>query len=131
MMPGGQLIQLTWLYSKHGNNSFSCAQNTVTRSLEAMQATCHFAVMCHRSGNCWNLPVWPIFTSTTQQLCKVLAGLRSTPGTDADKLLFVSSSARRFLCKHWPAGTPSTTALPACTFQLAPTLANMQCVTCR
>ena len=72
-----------------------------------------------------------IFSPVTQQLCKLLDSLASSPGTEADKLLFVSSAARRFLCKHRPAGTASNATLPICTFNLAPVAASMSCITCR
>lgn len=71
------------------------------------------------------------FANAASQLCKVLDGITSGSGAAPDKLLFISSQPRKFLCKHRPAGTSSSAALPVCEFKLAPSLAGFSIMTCR
>lgn len=71
------------------------------------------------------------FANATSQLCKGLDGVASSPGAAADKLLFISSQTRKFLCKHRPAGTPSSATLAVCEFKLAPSLSSFSVLSCR
>lgn len=71
------------------------------------------------------------FSNATHQLGQVLDGITSGAATAADKLLFISSQPRKFLCKQRPAGAASSAALPVCEFKLAPVLSGFSVMTCR
>ena len=71
------------------------------------------------------------FANATSKLCKVLDGMVAASSTHAEKLLFISSQSRKFLCKHRAAGTPSSATLPVCEFKLVPSLSGLSIMTCR
>jgi len=71
------------------------------------------------------------FANATSPLCKALDGMEAASISTADKLLFISSQTRKFLCKHRAAGTPSSATLPVCEFKLAPSLSGFSIMTCR
>ena len=71
------------------------------------------------------------FANATSQLCAVLDGMVAASSIHAEKLLFISSQSRKFLCKHRAAGTPSSATLPICDFKLAPSLSAFSVMTCR
>lgn len=71
------------------------------------------------------------FANATSQLCAVLDGMVAASSIHAEKLLFISSQSRKFLCKHRAAGTPSSATLPVCDFKLAPSLSAFSIMTCR
>ncbi|DBB06564.1 TPA: hypothetical protein ACH3X1_012103 [Trebouxia sp. C0004] len=71
------------------------------------------------------------FSNATSQLCKALDGMVAASSTTADKLLFISSQSRNFLCKHRAAGAPSSATLPVCEFKLVPSLSGFSIMTCR
>ena len=71
------------------------------------------------------------FANATSQLCKALDGMVAASSIHAEKLLFVSSQSRKFLCKHHAAGTPSSATLPVCEFKLAPSLSGFSIIACR
>ncbi|DBA67140.1 TPA: hypothetical protein ACH3X2_001463 [Trebouxia sp. C0005] len=71
------------------------------------------------------------FANATSQLCKALDGMVAASSIHAEKLLFISSQSRKFLCKHHAAGTPSSATLPVCEFKLVPSLSGFSIMTCR
>ncbi len=71
------------------------------------------------------------FANATSQLCKVLDGMVAASSMHAEKLLFISSQSRKFLCKHRAAGTSSSATLPVCEFKLVPSLSGFNIMTCR
>ncbi|DBA99770.1 TPA: hypothetical protein ACH3X3_012314 [Trebouxia sp. C0006] len=71
------------------------------------------------------------FASATSQLCKALESMVAASSIHAEKLLFISSQSRKFLCKHRAAGTSSSATLPVCEFKLAPSLSGFSIMTCR
>lgn len=64
-------------------------------------------------------------------MCQILDGMTFGAATAADKLLFISSQSRKFLCKQHSAGTPSSAALPVCEFKLGPMLPSFSTITSR
>lgn len=71
------------------------------------------------------------FAYATSQLCAALEGIMPPSGVAADKLLFISSDTRKFLCKHRAGGTITFASLQVCEFKLAPSLSTLATLTCR